>query len=272
MSFDWLEQQLSTRAYLWRLERRDGMTIGFTSHDRDLVIDDLRYRAAPGMVPSSIAISDSLEIDHVEIEGVMTASAITEQDLMAGRWNGAQLTVSLANWREPGDEVLPIIRGEFGEILRSGDRFSVEILGPGNFLDAAIAPLTSPTCRAFFGDKQCKVSLHRFQTEMTITAVHEDHIECIALAGGAARFAFGQIRFLDGPNCGLDSSVIRGVDNLLWLGDMPAQPLGMDTRILLTQGCDKSFATCRDHFANSLNFRGEPHLPGNDLLTRYPGA
>ena len=34
----------------------------------------------------------------------------------------------------------------------------------------------------------------------------------------------------------------------------------------------KLFATCRDRFANAQNFRGEPHLPGNDLLTRYPGA
>jgi uncharacterized phage protein (TIGR02218 family) len=40
----------------------------------------------------------------------------------------------------------------------------------------------------------------------------------------------------------------------------------------LIEGCDKIFATCRDRFANGENFRGEPHLPGADLLTRYPGA
>jgi uncharacterized phage protein (TIGR02218 family) len=43
-------------------------------------------------------------------------------------------------------------------------------------------------------------------------------------------------------------------------------------RVRLTEGCDKRFETCRVRFANSVNFRGEPHLPGNDLLTRYPGA
>ncbi len=272
MNPDWLAEQLSTRAYLWRLERRDGMTIGFTSHDRDLVIDELRYRAAPGLIPSSIALSDSLDIDNVEIEAVMTASAITETDLVAGRWNGAQLSISLANWEVPDDPVLPLIRGEFGEILRSGSRFSVELLGPTGFLDAAIAPVTSPTCRAFFGDRQCKVSLHRFQAETTITATYEDHIECGGLGGDAQRFALGEIRFLGGPNCGLQSSVIRGAGNLLWLGEMPSRPLSAGTRILLTEGCDRSFATCRDRFANGLNFRGEPHLPGNDLLTRYPGA
>ncbi|HLL58748.1 MAG TPA: phage BR0599 family protein, partial [Allosphingosinicella sp.] len=40
----------------------------------------------------------------------------------------------------------------------------------------------------------------------------------------------------------------------------------------ISEGCDKSFATCTARFANGANFRGEPHLPGMDLLTRYPGA
>nr|WP_232014937.1 phage BR0599 family protein [Sphingopyxis sp. EG6] len=34
----------------------------------------------------------------------------------------------------------------------------------------------------------------------------------------------------------------------------------------------KQLATCRERFANAINFRGEAHLPGNDLLTRYPGG
>ena len=40
----------------------------------------------------------------------------------------------------------------------------------------------------------------------------------------------------------------------------------------LIEGCDKRLATCAGRFANAVNFRGEPYLPGNDLLTRYPGA
>ena len=41
------------------------------------------------------------------------------------------------------------------------------------------------------------------------------------------------------------------------------------SRVEITQGCDKRFATCVARFSNAVNFRGEPHLPGNDLLTRY---
>lgn len=35
-------------------------------------------------------------------------------------------------------------------------------------------------------------------------------------------------------------------------------------------GCDRAFATCRDRFANALNFGGFPHMPGNDFAMSYP--
>ena len=35
-------------------------------------------------------------------------------------------------------------------------------------------------------------------------------------------------------------------------------------------GCDRALATCRDRFANVANFRGFPHIPGNDFVLRYP--
>lgn len=59
---------------------------------------------------------------------------------------------------------------------------------------------------------------------------------------------------------------------ILHLAEGPAFAPIFPARVRLTQGCDKQLATCRDRFANAANFRGEAHLPGNDLLTRYPGG
>ncbi|MEH6660756.1 MAG: DUF2163 domain-containing protein [Parasphingorhabdus sp.] len=272
MSLDWLDRDVTTSAYLWRLERDDGIAIGFTSYDRDLVIDAFRYRAAPGMVPTSIALSDSLEIDNVEIAGVMTSAAIADKDLVAGRWDGAILYISLIDWEQPDVEPLPLICGEFGEIVKSGDNFTVEMLGATSFLDEPIAPLTSPTCRAEFGDRHCKLSLHCHQREGRIISMEGEELGVDALAGAAADFMFGSLRFLDGPNCGLRYAIIDGQGNAVRLADLPSRTVALGTRVLLTEGCNKNFATCRDRFANSANFRGEPYLPGNDLLTRYPGA
>ena len=49
---DFLAEPLATIALCWRLERRDGVALGFTTHDRDLVVEGLVYRAAPGMLPT----------------------------------------------------------------------------------------------------------------------------------------------------------------------------------------------------------------------------
>ena len=43
-------------------------------------------------------------------------------------------------------------------------------------------------------------------------------------------------------------------------------------RFTVTIGCDKSFTTCRDTFANGDNFRGFPHIPGPDFITIYPNS
>lgn len=272
MSLDWLDRDVTSSAYLWRLERGDGVALGFTSHDRDLVIGGFRYRSAPGMVPSTIALTDSLEVDNAEIAGVLTSAAIAEADLEAGRWDGARLYVSLVDWEQAEAEPLPLICGEFGEITRSGGGFTVEMLGATSLFDEPVAPLTSPTCRAEFGDRQCKLSLHRHQREAQVVSSDGDELALTGADLMATDFIFGSLRFLEGTNCGLSHAIIDGQGQSVRLADLPAQPVLAGAHVLLTEGCNKNFSTCRDRFANSVNFRGEPYLPGNDLLTRYPGA
>ena len=52
---------------------------------------------------------------------------------------------------------------------------------------------------------------------------------------------------------------------------LPATPL-VGSLVTLVAGCDKSFETCRARFANQLNFRGFPHMPGNDVVLGYVSA
>ena len=37
----------------------------------------------------------------------------------------------------------------------------------------------------------------------------------------------------------------------------------------VTAGCDKHLATCKAKFANAVNFRGFPHIPGNDYVIAF---
>ena len=80
----------------------------------------------------------------------------------------------------------------------------------------------------------------------------------------------GTLRWLDGPYAG-QTSGIAGVQSGKLLLAIPldsAPPVG--TRVSLREGCDRTLETCATRFANAINFQGEPFLPGNDLITRYP--
>ena len=67
----WLDGELTTLAWCWRVERRDGVAIGLTSHDRDIVIDGLVHRASPGMTPSAIRREEGLEAETGDVAGAL---------------------------------------------------------------------------------------------------------------------------------------------------------------------------------------------------------
>lgn len=98
-----LAQELVALAFCWRLERRDGVAIGLTSHDRDLVVEGFPYAAAPGLVPSAVRRGIRLEVESMDLQGALSSDAIRESDLRAGRWDGAALWLHLTEWTAPGE-------------------------------------------------------------------------------------------------------------------------------------------------------------------------
>ena len=266
---DWLREELVTLAWCWRLARRDGVAIGFTSHDRDLVIGGLAYRAAPGMKPSAIETNDSLDAATMDLEGAIASDAIAARDLEAGRWDGAELELFVTDWTAADVAPVTVARGSLGAIEQRGAAFAAELQGVTRLLDRPVCPATSPSCRATLGDRACRIDLARRTHVRRVTAVDGRVVTLDAAVGG---MAFGSLSWIEGGNCGLESPVISADGVSLHLAEAPAfEPPG-PVRVRLVEGCDKQLATCRDSFANAINFRGEAHLPGNDLLTRYPGG
>lgn len=155
----WWQREVTTLAFLWRIARSDGVTLGFTTHDRDLEREGLRYRAAPGLLPSAIRLSAGLDPDDVELAGALSADAITAEDLRAGRWDGARLTLTAIDWADPAAAPLPVIRGVLGAVALGEAGFSASLRGIATLLEAPVAPETSPGCRAMLGDRDCRVNL-----------------------------------------------------------------------------------------------------------------
>jgi uncharacterized phage protein (TIGR02218 family) len=269
----WLEGPVTSVVYGWRLERRDGVTLGFTSHDKDVIHNGLLLRSSPGMKPTTIVESVGFETDGLEVSGALTSDLIRQDDLARGKWDGARLEIFLFDWENPGSGQRLLAIGELGSISFSGNSFEVEFLGLGQLLDRAVVPQTSPYCRAQFCDSQCGLNRQRFSLIATVNRVLGDRIEFqSALPGPFGSHAFGELRWLNGSHNGIVVDIIASDANSVTMPQAPGAAIRPGDLVELLQGCDKQIATCATRFSNAVNFRGEPYLPGNDLLTRYPGA
>lgn len=260
---------LTTLALCWRIERRDGVTIGLTAHDRDLEMDGLVYRAAPGMTPSAVSRSAGLDADSMDVTGALTSVAISEADLLAGRWDGARVSLFAIDWTNPGERV-PLGEGAIGGVETRGGMLTAELRGIAAALERPVVEETSPECRAELGDRRCRVAMagrRRFARVLGVAdmVVTLDRVEPSPNACGG-----GRLRWIGGGNSGLEDSIARSEGAVVTLRRPPRFD-GVGALVELVEGCDKSIATCASRFGNAVNFRGEPYLPGIDLLTRYPG-
>ncbi|MEA3045881.1 MAG: hypothetical protein QOJ53_213, partial [Sphingomonadales bacterium] len=236
---DLLEKDLLSIALCWRLERLDGVALGFTSHDRDLAVGGLVYRAAPGMLPSAIALSDGFDPATLDIKGALTSDAISARDLSAGRWDGAALNIFMTDWEAPGAEILAIARGTLGEVVVRGEGFEAELRGPAASLDAPAVEQTSPECRAQLGDKRCRIDMAA-RTRITRIAalVDEDVVEVADAAAGNAH-GYGRLRWIGGANSGIESAILRSDGVLLTQREPPPLTAAIGDLVEISEGCDR---------------------------------
>jgi len=264
------DSDLTTIAFIWRLERRDGVTLGFTSHDRDLFRDGLTYRAAPGMLPSAIERNDTLTAANVSLSGALTSDAIRADDLAAGRWDGAGLWLSVVDWADPNAAALPLVRGELGTVDVADNSFKAELRGATVIFEAPVVEQTTPDCRATLGDKRCRVNMAARRLTARVVSAAGTFVT-VDQPLNSGDYGFGRLRWLDGLNAGLSARIATNAGAVLTLQEPTDFSVTIGAFVELTQGCDKRFITCTTRFNNAANFRGEPHLPGNDLLSRYGG-
>jgi uncharacterized phage protein (TIGR02218 family) len=265
----WFREPLETVATFWRVLRRDGIALGFTTHDRDLWFDGIVHRATPGMVPSAIRKSADFEPDSAEVQGALSHDSLSARDLAAGRFDGARVTIGLVDWETLERHVL--YRGAIGAVAEEAGGFTAQLQSAKADLQRDSVPRTSPSCRAIFCGPGCTLSGEAFTWRATLVAA-DLFANSVALSGivASADHVSGSLRWLDGPHAGQTMEIIGLAGAGLVLGQPLDPELGPGPHVLVREGCDRRLETCASRFGNSVNFQGEPFIPGNDLITRYP--
>jgi uncharacterized phage protein (TIGR02218 family) len=273
-----IAQEVTTLATCWKLTRRDATVMGFTDHDRNIPFESVTYAAASGFTPSAVGSTASLAVDNLEVEGMLSAGFITEADIMAGKYDFAEIEIFMVNYADLTQGALKLRRGWLGEVSLSRAHFVAEVRGLTQRLSQNIGELYSPSCRATLGDARCKVNLAPHKVSSTVTAAsNRQEFTATGVTGASGIYALGQASFTSGANSGLSMeikehtyNVTTGARITLALPMPYAIAPGDDFNIV--KGCDKTLGTCETRFANVVNFRGEPHVPGLDRMLETAGT
>lgn len=272
-----VQSGITTLCRCWALTRGDGVVLGFTDHDCVLRFDELAFQPGSGLTARAVQQATGLSVDNTEALGVLSDAAVREEDIEAGRFDGAEVRCWLVNWQDVSMRWLQF-RGSIGEIRRAAGAFEAELRGLTEALNRPLGRIYQKPCTAVLGDAACgfELSTPGYAVELAAADVERnEEFRWDALPGFEPDwFTGGRLTVLSGAAEGLwapvkaDQSKADGRRITLW------EPVRADVQpgdmLRLEAGCDKRMETCRLKFNNLLNFQGFPDIPGEDWVMAVP--
>lgn len=267
----------TTLATCWRIARPDGVVLGFTDHDAALGFAGTDYLPAHGLDGGEATAKLGPQTATAEVVGVLHSAAITEDDILLGRYDGAEVETWRVNWRDA--EVRHLVsRTSIGEIVREDGAFRAELRSWQHALNRPRGRIYQALCDAVVGDARCGVDLESaaYRADASVLDVRDRFRLAVDGLGTFAEgwFGLGSAAWSAGKRAGLMDQIVShtrvgGVDILGFAVAVGDWVLAGDA-FVARAGCDRRFTTCREKFGNAVNFRGFPHIPGNDFVLRYP--
>ncbi|MGV6800753.1 MAG: DUF2163 domain-containing protein [bacterium] len=271
-----LAQDSTYLATCWRITRQDGLIFGFTDHDNNISFEGADFLASSSGTVSMLSSTADMSVDNTAIEAALNHVSLTEEDLDSGRYDGAEIEIWRVNWQAPSQRLL-LKSGTLGQVERTQNSYRVEFRGVFHHLDYTTGRIYQYGCDAALGDERCSLDLSttNYKTSGVVSAISAGaYFLTESLSAYAPGwFTHGKVTFLAGAAAGLTFHIKSHS------GQSPASielwqsiksGLQIDDPFQIIVGCDKQFSTCREKFSNGLNFRGFPHMPGNDFITLYP--
>jgi uncharacterized phage protein (TIGR02218 family) len=264
-------------ARCWKVTRPDGMCFGFTDHDRVLRFEGVDYKPETGLSAAALSQTTGLSVDNTEAIGALSDAAITEADIAAGRFDGAEVQAWLVQWAAPENRVLQF-RGTLGELTRANGAFTAEMRGLAEAMNTPTGRVYQRACSAVLGDLECRFDLNTpgYAAEAVVADVADARVfRFDGLDPFEPRwFERGRFEVLDGAAQGLVAAIkidrVDGGARRVELWDRLRAEIAPGDRVRISAGCDKRMETCRLKFANLLNFRGFPDIPGDDWQVSHP--
>lgn len=271
-----LDEGTTTLAWCWRITRADGLVLGFTDHDWALAFLGTSFEPDSGLIASEVRSGSDLSVDAQDAEGVLMSGRITETDIIDGRWDNATVEAWRVNWADTSQRVL-MRQGNVGQIRRGRMAFVAEVRSMAHALGQTVGRTFQAGCDAALGDTRCGVNQETAGLKGTgavATLLRDRAFLASGLTGFAdSLFTFGTVEWTSGPNAGRRTEIMihekAGSDVTITLLGEPVRAIAAGHTFTIRAGCNKRIDTCSAKFANAVNFRGFPTIPGQDSVLRY---
>lgn len=274
---DHVQSGLTSLCRAWAISRQDGVVLGFTDHDRDLSFDGCSFKAGTGLSALALQQTTGLSVDNTEAIGGLSDASVTESDINAGRFDGAEVLCWLVNWADVSVRWL-MFRGSIGQLRHAGGAFHAELRGLSEALNRPVGRVYQKPCTAVLGDSGCKFALDTPGYSEDLPAEYIERGQKFRwqdLAGfEAGWFARGRFEVLSGAAQGL-SGIIKqdrsdGTGRVIELWQPIRAEVLPGDMVRLQAGCDKRMQSCRLKFNNLVNYQGFPDIPGEDWVMSVP--
>lgn len=263
----------TTLAQCLKITRPDAVVFRFTSHDQDLVVGGETYLAGPGLEFSGIVFSAGLATDNLELRILYDDAAITRADLLSGRWDNSDFELFEVDYTTPDGGSNILLTGKTGEAKIGREQgFTIEFRSLKQNLQRPVGAVTQKTCRYRLGDSRCTKSLASFTfSAVPVTAVaSKRQFTASSRAEASAYFQEGIVTFTTGLNAGYSRKVKTFAAGVFEVVAPFPFTISVADQFTAIAGCQRRLEDCRDKFDNVVNFGGEPHLVGIDVLTAIP--
>jgi uncharacterized phage protein (TIGR02218 family) len=233
------------------------------------------YEPSSAFDASAVSTRSELNVDNLEVVGLLDSEGITVQDIEAGVWDGARFVLVEVNYKDLTMGHNTLRTGQIGQIPRKGLTFVAELRGLMQTLQNNIGRVVTASCDADLGDARCGVDLEALRVSGTVTTgASQIAFTASGLAQAANYFTYGVVTWVTGDNAGRSMEVKLhsggGVFSLQL--DMPNTIDAGDT-FTVTPGCNKvgRAGDCKVKFDNLVNFRGFEDVPGQKKVLIYGG-
>lgn len=270
---DHLDTGATTMCYCWRITRKDAVVQGFTDHDEDLTFDSTTFEAEAGFTASQVQQALGLSVDNLEVVGAFNSDHIDEIELIAGVYDDAAIELFWVNWADTSERVV-VMAGNLGEVTQNGIEFTAELRSLTHRLNQKVGRKYQRTCDAVFGDSRCKFNAASVTFTGTVTSVTSPSaFKASGLAQADDYFSRGVMTWLTGDNAGQVVDIRTHTNDGAAVGFDTWVPAVLDIQVgdtfSVTAGCKQTADVCKAKFNNLVNFQGFPHMPGEDVVTKY---